>query len=101
MSLRLAKINENLRREISLVILEHYSNKWGVVVVSDVQISADYKFARVWVIADESTINKLNEAGPEISKRLKPRLVMRHIPRLTFLPETNEIDHVEELLEKI
>ncbi|MDO8513362.1 MAG: ribosome-binding factor A [bacterium] len=101
MTTRLQKINETLRHELSLILLDLSEKEWGIVTLTDVQISPDLSTARVWIDGEEDIINQIKKHTPEIRKLLRPRIKFKYIPRLSFLKEDDTIAHIEEMLEKI
>ncbi|MBE7496186.1 MAG: 30S ribosome-binding factor RbfA [Verrucomicrobiaceae bacterium] len=97
MSLRLDKVRELLRRELSLVIEKDYRMENGLLTVHDVSITPDLKqaFVYVGVISkphqQEAAVEKLNKARGSIQRDLYKRVKLRNSPQLIF-----RLDHTTE-----
>lgn len=88
MSERTARLDELLREEISAIIAREVDDpRIGFVTITDVEVSADLRHARVWVsiIGDEAerrtTLRALGRAMPFVRGRLG-RLRLKRIPEL-------------------
>ena len=92
MSRRLERVNELLRHELSqLVARELHDPRIPILVtITRVESSVDLRYARVYfsVMGDSveksETMDALQSAAGFLRRTLKPRLVMRHIPILSF-----------------
>jgi ribosome-binding factor A len=104
---RIDRVNEQLKREISrLVVGEVQDPRVGPVTVTRVSAAPDLTFARVFVLLmgdDEErrqSLEGLAAATPFIRTALGQRLRMKRVPELRF--ETDEsMEHarrIEELL---
>jgi ribosome-binding factor A len=102
MSKRLAQINQTLLKEISSIIIEVAQPEWGLITITDVLISPDLRQAKIWIATNNNkTITNLNDISMDIRETLRPRLKFKHVPFLEFHLDKGEINHIEELLEKI
>ncbi|HUF76851.1 MAG TPA: 30S ribosome-binding factor RbfA [Longimicrobiales bacterium] len=88
---RTARINEQLRQEISLLIrAEVRDPRVGLATVTAVEASPELDHARVYVTAlgedeeKEEVVAGLRSAAPFIRGQLGRRLHMRRIPELHF-----------------
>ena len=98
-SRRTSRVNEQIREEISELLRGLHDPRLAEIVsVTDVEITADLRSARIYVSAfgDETvkkqTLEALEAASSHIRRELKPRLSMRTIPMLTFVRD----DSIEE-----
>lgn len=98
---RLLQINANIQRELSPIIIEIAKPEWGIVTITDVQIDPNHLSARVWVNANIEAVKSLNRQASVIIQKLKPRLRLKHIPKLIFIEDKEDIDKIETLLEEI
>jgi ribosome-binding factor A len=109
-SVRLHKVNELFKREISQIIQRDLANpRIGFTTVTHVDISADLKHAavRVSVMGDDAqrktTLAELNKAAGFIQHQLGQRVTIRTMPRLQFKLDRSldAVYRVEELLGEI
>ena len=91
MSKRLARINEQLKREISRILRREVRDpRVGVVTVSAVEVVADLAVADVYIRMLGSDQEKtdamdgLEAAAPFVRRQLGKVLRLRHIPELRF-----------------
>lgn len=91
MSHRAEKIQEFLKEEVSQIIQQRLKDpRIGFVSVTDVEVSADLRHARVFVsvLGDEeakaSTMAGLASSQRYIRRELGRRLQMRHTPEIAF-----------------
>jgi ribosome-binding factor A len=88
---RTARINEQLREEISLLIREEVNDpRAGAATITDVATSPELDHARIWITAlgdeDEkaAALAGLQSAAAFIRAQLGRRLHIRRIPELHF-----------------
>lgn len=97
MSLRLDKVRELLRRELSQVIEKDYRIEDCLVTIHDVSITADLRQAFIYVgvigkaAQQEASVAKLNKARGAIQRDLYKRVKLRNSPQLIF-----RLDHTIE-----
>lgn len=89
---RTARINEQLRQEISLLIREEVRDpRVGLATITAVEASPELDHARVYVTSmgedgqKEEAVEGLTSAAPFIRGQLGKRLHMRRIPELHFV----------------
>lgn len=104
---RLARVNEQLKREISRIVVREVKDpRVEAVTVTRVSAAPDLTFARVWVqlMGDEAerreTMDGLRAATPFIRSLLGDRISMKRVPELRF-EQDRSMEHalrIEELL---
>lgn len=104
---RIKRVNEQLKREISRIVVREVSDpRVDGVTVTRVSAAPDLTFARVYVqlIGDEEerdeTMEGLAAATPYIRTLLADRIEMRRVPELRF-ERDRSLEHamrIEELL---
>ena len=109
-SKRLARLNEQIKREISGILrLEVRDPRVGGVTVTRADVSGDLWVARVYVRVggDETeraeTMAGLEAAAPFVRRRLGSELHIRRVPELKF-KEDRALDHamrIEEILKDV
>ena len=99
MSKRIARLNEQLKREISALVRTQVRDpRVGLVTVTNVEVAADLGSARVRVRvmgtdADRvESLAGLDAAAPFLRHSLGQILSIRHIPELRFM-EDHSLDH--------
>lgn len=109
-SRRIARLNEQLRREISEIVQWDVKDpRVGPTTVTRVETTSDLSHAKVWVMvtgpADEraQSLEGLEKAAPFIRSALAQRLELRKVPALHFLPDQS-MEHaarIEEILDEV
>ena len=110
MSKRLARLNEQLKREISALIRTQVRDpRVGLVTVTNVEIAADLGSARVRVrvmgtdAERAESLEGLEAAAPFLRHSLGQILTIRHIPELRFSVD-HSLEHalrIEQLLSEV
>jgi ribosome-binding factor A len=110
MSKRLARLNEQLKREISALVRTQVRDpRVGLVTVTHVETAGDLGSARVRVriIGTDAeraeTLAGLKAAAPFLRHSLGQILSIRHIPELRFM-EDHSLDHalrIEKILSDV
>lgn len=101
MSNRLQQINETLKHEISLILIELAEENWGIFTVTSVQTSPDLTIARIWIDGEDKIIDKIFAKNHDIIQALRPRITFKHIPHLKFIKDDESINRIEEILETL
>jgi ribosome-binding factor A len=107
---RLERVNRLVRDEISTLLQRELKDPGlGFVTVTEVDVAKDLRTARVYVsvLGSEaewrSSLLALERARGFIRSWLTPRLRMRAIPHLTFLPDRSmaHAAHIQAVLEEL
>jgi ribosome-binding factor A len=88
---RAESVGRQIQEELSDLIHRHVKDpRLGYVTVTDVQVTRDLKFARVYVsvMGDgqirDTSLKTLQRAMPFLRKELGRRIRLRHVPELEF-----------------
>ncbi len=111
MSLRNERVRKTLMKEISDIIQKELKDSriHGVVSITDIEMSHDNSYAKVYysVFASEAekeqTIKAINENTPKIRYEVGKRVRLRLTPELRFIPD-NSLErgaNVSRLIDKI
>ena len=98
MSQRQDRVNELLRREISAVIGKDYEWPGQLVTVNEVEITQDFREARVWMSIlgghAQPVLDKLNRDHGRIQSKVMKRVVLKSTPILSFRQDTSAVKGV-------
>jgi ribosome-binding factor A len=86
------RIRKALIKEISDIIQRHVKDPRisGIVSVTDVDLSADYGYAKVYISVygteeqKENTMAAIEDSTPYIRKEVGKRIRLRHVPEIEF-----------------
>lgn len=105
---RVQEVSALLKREISMLMHETLAENFGLVTLTDIKVTADFKDATVYITVlekeqEEQVLTKLKEKTPEYQKILGRKLRMKFTPKIGFKIDNyhEEIDKVEKLLKEI
>ena len=107
---RLDRVNQLVREEVShLLPRELKDPRLGFVTVTEVAVSKDLRSARVYVsvLGSEeqwkASLAALHSARGFMRNWLAPRLRLRAVPDLTFLPDRSmaHAAHIQTVLERL
>lgn len=108
MSHRLHQVNENIQRELSLILAESIAAEAGLLTIAQVSTSPDLRTAKVWVSVLNNpnpgkVVETLNAQSQEFFHQLSPRIKMKFSPQLTFLLDEHgeELTKLDSLLDEI
>jgi ribosome-binding factor A len=96
-SRRVEQLNSLVQREVAALLLKEVEYAHGVfVTVSRVEVADDAESAKVWLSVfpteqSEPTLEAINHKIVPIQQSLNKRLVMKFVPKLTFV-----LDYAEE-----
>ncbi|MBD5116921.1 MAG: 30S ribosome-binding factor RbfA [Ruminococcaceae bacterium] len=100
----IARLTEDVKREISTAMTQlkdkHIAN--GLVTVTDVEITNDLSYCKVYVSAlgggekTEEAVNVLQKAEGFFKKRINARIKMRKMPEITFVADKS-LDYYEKI----
>jgi ribosome-binding factor A len=88
---RIVRINELVQREISDILRQRYTAESAAITVSEVRIAPDLRDGRVFVaiLGDEAEVagrfRWIRRKAAEIRGELARRIVIKFIPRLTYV----------------
>ncbi len=102
-SKRIARLNEQLRRELSELLRSSVRDpRIGIVTVTAVRVAADLTTARVHVRLNgeeaqkRDSLDGLHAAAPYLRRTLGKLLHIRRIPELRFL-EDDSLEHAQRI----
>src|SRR5262245_11176071 len=111
MRIRPERVAERIKREAADILENHLRDPrvTGMVSVTDVEVTQDLSFARIFVsVLASSTpaddvLSVLQSAAPFVRRQLAPRLELREVPQIRFLRDDSmeRGARVDELLRKI
>lgn len=105
-SFRLERVAELLREVISEVFLELKDPRVGFATITNVKVSPDIKYAKVFVSIlgsqndQDETMKGLNNARGFIRREISKRIRLRHIPEISFIFDES-IEKGSEILQLI
>jgi ribosome-binding factor A len=100
---RIVRINELVQREVSDILRQRHAAEAVSITVSEVRISPDLRDGRVFVaiLGDAAAVADrfrwLQRKAPEIREALSKRIVIKFLPRLTYVLDKSS-DRVARLL---
>lgn len=105
---RKEKVSSQIQREISNIILKYFSETNIYITVTDVQVTADFKEAKIFISVfqknkQDEILEKLEKNKIEIRRLLGQRIKLKFLPHLNFVIDTGieKIQKVEKLLMEI
>jgi len=108
MSKRIERVAELLKQELSKLIKEELREEYGIVIVTDVVPTRDFKEAKVFISCldkscQEEVARALELKKPQFQQYLGKNLTMKFTPRLEFLIDKNQdkVDKIEKILQEI
>lgn len=110
MARRLARVNSQLQREITRILRSQVRDpRVGTPVVTEVRVTSDLSFARVFVTLDGSDLERdqamkgLAASAAFIRGSLGAELHIRRVPELRFVEDTS-LEHaarIEQILRDV
>jgi ribosome-binding factor A len=97
MSNRTLRVNELIQREISAILRQRHQSEAVAITVTEVRVAPDLRDARVFVsiVGDDDSIEKklrwLRARSREIRTELGGRIVLKYMPRLTYVLDDSAI----------
>ncbi len=107
MGYRQQRVADQIRRELADLIQFHVKDpELGLVTVTEVRMSGDLRYARVWVsvFGDEererNSLERLRHAAGFLRREVAHRIRLREAPELRFLADRTlkESERLERLL---
>ncbi len=97
MSNRTLRVNELIQREISAILRQHHQSESVAITVTEVRVAPDLRDARVFVtiLGDADTVEKklrwLRARSREIRQEMGKRIVLKYMPRFTYVLDDSAI----------
>ena len=97
MSNRTLRVNELIQREISAILRQRYQSEAVAITITEVRIAPDLRDARVFVsiVGSHDGIEKklrwLRARAREIRQELARRIVLKYLPRFTYVLDDSAI----------
>jgi ribosome-binding factor A len=109
MSNRLLRVNELLQREISAYLHTRYASEAVKITITGADVTGDLREAKIFYTAlgrgdeTERAGRWLRAKLPEIRSVVAKNVVIRHVPLLTFVPDSagDRAARIEGLLDEI
>jgi len=106
---RIGRINEEVQRELSSLLRELKDPRVsGLISITNVDVTPDLRFAKVFVSVLEAdkakdTLKGLKSAGGFLRRELGARLNLRHTPQLDFVLDDSIAygAHIFDILSKL
>ena len=92
---RLPRVNELMKRELSMVLERSYRYETIVLTVHQVVVAPDLRQASAWIGIlgkahdEQSLIDKLNKERGSIQRDLYKRVKLKHSPQILFRLDKN------------
>lgn len=104
MSDRMEKVDELVNHEISILLLKLFPDK--IITVTNVEVSKDLGFAKVWISALDDpgkTLIDCQREAATITKVLSKKLELRKHPKIRFYLDNSPsyASKIENLIEEI
>lgn len=108
MNRRIFKINELLQQELSQLIYDEFSEKYGIITVNRVDTSPDLENSKIFLGLigkgnSESLIKEINKSQFEFRILLGKKIHLRKMPNFQFyMDDSSEIImKIDHLIDKI
>ena len=108
MNRRVARVEKLISGELSNLIHQQLAENYGLITITRVIVTADFKLARIYISVFDQTkendiIKQLNNLRINFQKVLSRKIAMRSTPKLEFCLDENfaNIEKVEQILEEI
>lgn len=105
---RLQKFSALLKKELSLLIEQDFSETFGMISVPDIQVSPDLKFAKVYLSFlshddEKMALKQISAKAYVYQKFLGRKLKMKFTPKLVFFKDSGQekVDKIDSLLKDI
>jgi ribosome-binding factor A len=100
---RIVRINELVAREISDILRKRHAAEAVAITIAEVRVAPDLRDGRVFVsiVGDKESVAErfrwLKRIAPELREELSKRIVIKFLPKLTYVLDTST-DRVARLL---
>ena len=110
MSYRAHRLAQELKNEISVIVAQEVRDpRIGLLTVTEVEVSPDLRYARIYISVlgspeeKQKTLEALASASGYIRRQIGARIKLRHTPELTFAYDESveQGDRMMQLIEEI
>jgi ribosome-binding factor A len=106
---RIVRINELVAREISDILRRRHAAEAVAITILEVRVAPDLRDGRVFVsiVGDEESVAErfrwLQRLAPEIREQLAKRIVLKFLPRFTYVLDKSgeKVARVLHLLDQV
>ncbi|MEI7553013.1 MAG: 30S ribosome-binding factor RbfA [Verrucomicrobiota bacterium] len=97
MSNRTLRVNELIQREISAILRQQHQSEAVAITITEIRVAPDLRDARVFVSivgsdeAVELKLRWLRRQAPSIRRELGTRIVLKYLPRFTYVLDQSAI----------
>ncbi len=97
MSNRTLRVNELIQREISAILRQRHQSEAVAITITEVRVAPDLRDARVFVsiVGDDDAVERklrwLRARAPEIRRELASRIVLKFLPRFTYVIDKSAV----------
>lgn len=101
---RMDEINELIRKELALLIQRNFPD--FLVSVTQVKVSKDLSYAKVWISSltdPEKVVRQLQKEAGSFRKTMAGKVILRRVPSLHFVADLTgvEANKIDRLLQDI
>ena len=101
---RMDKINELIKQEVSVLILQIVPDE--IISVTEVKVSKDLSYAKIWISSlknTEDAVKKCQSEASGMQKELAGKIIMRRVPKLHFVADFSSMKaaHIENIIKDI
>lgn len=106
MSVRLEKINEQIKLLLANIIHEKYDPSFGMITITSVETAPDLKHAKIFIShygSKHDIVEILNDDRKKLRQSLAQLIHIKFIPELKFYADSSieYAHHIENILRKI
>lgn len=108
MTNRIERVGALLRQELSKLIADELQGEYGIISVTDVIVTGDFKEAKVFISCFDKTreqkvVDELKKHKLQFQQYLGRNLTMKFTPRLEFIIDQNQdkVEKIEKILQEI
>lgn len=109
MSQRITRVNELVKREISLFLHTRYSTETMLITILEVETHADLRTARIYysVLGDHENIEEarrfFQKRRAEIRKVVFQKIILKYVPDLEFIydPSMERGSEISQILDEL
>lgn len=105
---RREKVASLLKRELSKLLVENLAERYGLVTLTDIELTSDFKEAKVFILVHEQKYEReildiLESYVLEFQRILRRKLRMKFTPRLKFVIDKHldKLERIDKLIKEI